>query len=108
MGQCTLHWGRMEYGNLGNFAIIEPFVPELHRVFPDAEICTTFQMSDEFCARERVVKLPMELFYAWNRSDLWKSLGEALFSFMRKHVKMCPLKTHYMREILASDLVSFC
>ena len=30
-GQCTLHWGRMEYGNLGNYAIIEPFVRELHR-----------------------------------------------------------------------------
>ena len=44
IGQCTLHWGRMEFGNLGNYYIMEPFVRNLHRVFPDAEICTTFQM----------------------------------------------------------------
>ena len=105
IGQCTLHWGRMEYGNLGNYAIIEPFVRELHRVFPEAEICTTFQMSDEFCARERVVKLPMELYYAWKRSDFWKSIYEVISAWMLKHIKVCPKKTVYMKEIIASDLI---
>ncbi len=105
MGQCTLHWGRMEYGNLGNYAIIEPFVRELHRVFPEAEICTTFQMSDEFCDRERVVRLPMELYYAWKRSDFWKSAYEVISAWMLKHIKVCPKKTAYMREIIASDLI---
>ena len=29
IGQCTLHWGRMEFGNIGNFYIIDPFFKEL-------------------------------------------------------------------------------
>lgn len=33
IGQCTLHWGRMEFGNIGNYYIIEPFMRELHAVF---------------------------------------------------------------------------
>lgn len=105
MGQCTLHWGRMEYGNLGNYAIIEPFVREMHRVFPEAEICTTFQMSDEFCARERVVRLPMELYYAWKRSDLWKSMYEVISAWMLKHIRVCLPKTAYMKETILSGLV---
>ena len=105
MGQCTLHWGRMEYGNLGNYAIIEPFVRELHRVFPEAEIYTTFQMSDEFCARERVVRLPMELYYAWKHTDLWKSVYEVIAAWMLNHIKVCLPKTVYMKKTILSDLV---
>ena len=52
-GLCTLHWGRLEYGNVGNYYIIEPFFRELHRVFPEAKIVTTFQMTKEFCEREK-------------------------------------------------------
>lgn len=59
IGQCTLHWGRMEYGNIGNYYVIEPFFRELHRVFPDAVITTTFQMSDGFQKREKVCCVPM-------------------------------------------------
>ena len=44
IGQGTLHWGRLEFGNIGNYYIIEPFFRELHRVFPNATIKTTFQM----------------------------------------------------------------
>lgn len=105
MGQCTLHWGRMEYGNLGNYAIIEPFIRELHRVFPEAEIYTTFQMSDEFCARERVVSLPMELYYAWKHSDIWKSVYEVISAWLLKHIRVSLPKTAYMKEIMLSDLV---
>ncbi|MCC6457187.1 MAG: polysaccharide pyruvyl transferase family protein [Caldilineaceae bacterium] len=102
-GQCTLHWGRMEYGNLGNYAIIEPFVRELHRVFPEAQIRTTFQMSDEFCHRECVDCVPMELYYGWNNSDLRIALYEALSS-LTKFYKVLP-RTAYMDEVLAADLV---
>ena len=61
-GLCTVHWGRLEFGNIGNYYITETSIRELHRVFPDAEIVTTFQMTDEFCKRERITCLPMELF----------------------------------------------
>lgn len=50
-GQCTVHWGRLEFGNIGNYYITETSIRELHRVFPDAEIVTTFQMTDDFCKR---------------------------------------------------------
>lgn len=69
-GLCTLHWGRLEYGNIGNYYIIEPLFRELHRVFPDAQIYTTFQMTDEFIRREDITVLPMELYYAWSEKDI--------------------------------------
>ncbi len=53
IGQCTLHWGRLEYGNIGNYYIVETSIRELHTVFPVAEIVTTFQLTDEFCKREK-------------------------------------------------------
>ncbi len=69
-GQCSLHWGRLEYGNIGNYYIVEPLFRELHRVFPKAEIVTTFQMTESFQKNENVKILPMELFYGWNDNDL--------------------------------------
>jgi len=69
-GQCTLHWGRLEFGNIGNYYVAEPLFRELRRVFPGAEIRTTFQMSNEFCERENVTRLPMELYYGWTGNDL--------------------------------------
>lgn len=64
-GLCTLHWGRLQYGNIGNYYIVEPFFRELHKHFPDYEIATTFQMDDGFIERERIKVLPMDLYYAW-------------------------------------------
>ncbi len=69
-GLCTLHWGRLEYGNIGNYYIIEPLFRELHRVFPDSEINTTFQMTEGFAKRENITVLPMELYYAWQENDI--------------------------------------
>lgn len=69
-GLCTLHWGRLEFGNIGNFYIVQPLFRELHRVFPNAELITTFQMTDEFVARERITVVPMEYYYSWNGSDV--------------------------------------
>lgn len=105
IGQCTLHWGRMEFGNLGNYAIIEPFVRELHKVFPGAEIRTTFQMSDDFCEREGVMRIPMELYYSWERNDLWKALYEGLASWVRKQLRFGLPTTAYMDEVLHADII---
>lgn len=74
-GQCTLHWGRMEYGNIGNYYIIEPFIRSLHSTFPGCEVITTFQMSDRFCRDENIKVLPMNLYYGWD-NDLVKSMEE--------------------------------
>ncbi len=62
-GQCTLHWGRMEYGNIGNYYIIEPFFEQLRRVFTNAEFVTTMQFSKKFCDKYGIITLPMESYY---------------------------------------------
>lgn len=69
-GLCTLHWGRLQYGNVGNYYIIEPLFRELHRIFPEAEVLTTFQMTEEFAQREDITVLPMKLYYAWREDEL--------------------------------------
>jgi colanic acid/amylovoran biosynthesis protein len=104
-GQCTLHLGRLENGNIGNYYITETTFRELHRVFPDAEIVTTFQMTEGFQKREKVEVVPMSLFYNWDDQDLsiaLKELGIAeLYSKTGKIVETTP----YIEEILKSDLV---
>ena len=70
IGQGTLHWGRLEFGNIGNYYIIEPFFRELHRVFPHAAIQTTLQMSDEFQSKEQITSVPMDEYYSWTEKDL--------------------------------------
>lgn len=74
-GQCTLHWGRMEFGNIGNYYIIEPFVQLLHETFPNAELYTTFQLSERFSKEENIKILPMNMYYGWN-NDLENAKNE--------------------------------
>lgn len=66
-GLCTLHWGRLQYGNIGNYYIAEPMFRQLHQHFKDYRIITTFQMDDTFIKREKIEVLPMELYYAWRQ-----------------------------------------
>jgi colanic acid/amylovoran biosynthesis protein len=104
-GQCTLHWGRLEYGNIGNYYIIETSIRELHRVFPEAKIVTTFQMTDAFCEREKVSCLPMDLFYSWSDDDLDKSLKELGIAIIYNHTGKLVKSTDYINEVLKSDLI---
>lgn len=75
-GLCTLHWGRLQYGNVGNYYIIEPLFRLIHSFFPDYDIVTTFQMDDEFVKNEKVNVLPMELYYSWDENDVTKALND--------------------------------
>lgn len=106
IGQCTLHWGRMEFGNIGNYYIIEPFVRELHRVFgKDTIIRTTFQMSNRFCKTENIQVVPMDLYYGWNDNDLPNTLEElSIAEFYNKYGYLIK-KTPFINEIIESDLV---
>lgn len=105
IGQCTLHWGRLEFGNIGNYYIIESSVRELHRVFPEAEIVTTFQMTDEFCQREKISCLPMELFYSWSTTDLSNSLVELGIAQIYRDTGKLTSTTPFIVEVMNSDLV---
>ena len=103
-GQCSLHWGRMEFGNIGNFYIMEPFFRMLHDQFPKASISTTFQMSDEFCERERVKRLPMEMYYGWDK-DLVKAQEELKIAESLIQGNLDVKTTPYIEMIRLTDLV---
>lgn len=105
IGQCTLHWGRMEYGNIGNYYIIEPFFRELHKTFPDAEIKTTFQMSDEFCVNENVRCVPMSEYYEWNDDTLSNAYKEFTIASIYNDNGILMDKTPFIEDVLSSDLV---
>lgn len=104
-GQCTLHWGRLEFGNIGNYYITETTFRELHRVFPSAEIVTTFQMTDEFSKKENVTCLPMNLFYNWDENDLPNALKELGIAELYNTTGKIIESTQYINQILESDLV---
>lgn len=105
MGQCTLHWGRMEFGNIGNYYIIEPFMRELYRVFPDASIKTTFQMSESFSKKEKVDVVPMDNYYTWKTEDLDVALMElAIADIYSKTGYLCR-KTSFISNVLWADIV---
>lgn len=105
IGQCSTHWGRMEYGNIGNYYIIETTVRELHRVYPSAELVTTFQMTDDFCYRERITRLPLELFYAWSENDVPNALTDLGIATIYQQTGKLVSSTPFIDEVLNSDLV---
>lgn len=105
IGQCTLHWGRMEFGNIGNYYIIEPFMRELYKVFPNASIKTTMQMSERFCIDEKVTLVPMELYYGWTGNDL--KIAQKELELAKSYAESGALKeeTPYIKEVMQADLV---
>jgi len=103
-GQVTLHIGRLEFGNMGNYYIIEPFFRELHRVFPDAEIVTTFQMTEDFSKKERITVLPINLYYDWNDDVLSSALEEFSIATIYNETNTLIKKTPFIEEVISTDL----
>lgn len=104
IGQCTLHWGRMEFGNIGNFYIMEPFFRLLHKCFPNAKIKTTFQMSEAFCEKENISTIPMDFYYGWD-NDLEKAKKE--LAIAKKYLECGTIEesTPYIDLVKEMDLV---
>ncbi len=105
IGQCSLHWGRMEFGNIGNYYIIEPLVRELRATFPGCAIRTTLQMTEGFCAREGVEVLPMELYYGWASGELATVRSELASSEAIRSTGRVEVTTPYIDAVLWADLV---
>lgn len=105
IGQCTLHWGRMEFGNIGNYYIVEPFFRELHRSLPNAVIRTTMQMSERFCRDEKISCLPIDLYYAWRPNELELARKELRISEEIKAKGFSAETTPYIDALKWSDLV---
>ena len=105
IGQCTLHWGRMEFGNIGNYYIIEPFIRELHKVFPNAKVKTTMQMSERFCQEEDVFVVPMGLYYGWTGYDLAQAKKELEIAKHYNQTGKLNKKSPYIEEVMQADLI---
>lgn len=105
IGQCSLHWGRMEFGNIGNYYIIEPFIRELNKVFPNSLIKTTMQMSERFCKEENISLLPIDLYYGWNGNDLEVAKKELNLAKRFAETGSLVEETPYIREVIRADLV---
>jgi len=104
-GLCTLHWGRLEYGNIGNYYIVEPTFRELHRVFPNAEILTTFQMTEDFQCRENVRVLPMEWYYGWLPDDVPNAYCDFGMAEFFAQTGNMPVSSEFLRLVQGCDLV---
>lgn len=104
-GQTSVHWGRKEFGNVGNYYVTEGFFREVHRVFPDAEVYTTLQMSDEFIKEENITCLDLEMYYNWNNNDLSLALKEYSIALLYNKTKKLVETTPFIEEVLKSDLI---
>ncbi|MCD8038183.1 MAG: polysaccharide pyruvyl transferase family protein [Lachnospiraceae bacterium] len=105
-GLCTLHWGRLQYGNVGNYYIVEPLFRQLSKHFKNYKIITTFQMDDSFIEKEHIEVLPMEFYYSWNNDlDLQNAYHdvENAEKFVH-HQSSCAL-TPYLNVLLECDYV---
>lgn len=106
IGQTSLQWGRMEFGNIGNYYVIEPFIRELHKNFPGASISTTLQMSDRFCKQENITVVPLELYYDFSRKDNLE-IAKYEYELVQQYLNhgTFPDKTPYIDELLQADIV---
>lgn len=104
-GLCTLHWGRLQYGNIGNYYIVEPLFRQLHRVFPNAEIVTTFQMTEDYIEAEKITVLPMDLYYAWQPDDVEKAELEYQIACHHKGEKESISGSDYIELLKTVDLL---
>ena len=106
-GLTTLHWGRIEYGNIGNYYIVVPLFRKLHQYFPGAEIATTLQLTDQFVEKEKLIKLPMEYYYGWQKDgkDTRTALEELAIAEIFDKTGQLVRTTPFIDELLKSDLV---
>ncbi len=104
-GLVSVHMGRVENGNIGNYYIVETTIRELHRVFPNAEIVTTLQMTDDFTKRENITVLPLDMYYVWNNNDLSNAYKEYAIASIFNETKCLVETTPFIEEVNRCDLV---
>lgn len=103
-GLCTLHWGRLQYGNIGNYYIVEPLFRQLHEHFPDYRIVTTFQMDEEFIRNENIEVIPMELYYSWREEDVTDAYQDVEIAEKKMQQMECEL-TPWVEILLDCEYV---
>lgn len=114
MGLTSSALGGMEFHNLGNYAIMEPFIIHLKKEFPDAEISTSIQMSEDFCNKFHVQSLRDKRFWTYGPIptgittifDICKILiWEFFYKLLRYDFKFILKSSLLLNEINNSDLI---
>ena len=101
IGQCTLHWGRMEFGNIGNYYIVKPMFEQLRRIFPNAQLVTTMQFSRKFCEMFDIETVPMEMYYDFESEDNLVIAEAEYFAIIERK----KINSEYVKEVQKADLV---
>lgn len=112
IGLTSSRLGGMEYHNLGNYVIMEPLIEELKRTFPESEIRTSIQMSEEYCKKYNIVSLREKRFYTYSLHTGLKTLADIVKISFWKLSLLAGIKLNLLlnsslllREINNADLV---
>lgn len=103
-GQCSIHLGRMEFGNIGNFYILEQIIKNICEYYKDYNIYTTLQISNDFSKKfKNLIILPLEYYYDFkNQNDNKnKILNELIISYNLDKYE----HTEYIKYCLKSDII---
>lgn len=100
-GQCSLHWGRMEYGNIGNYYIFEPLLAYLNDTFKNCEIITTFQCSKSLCNKFNLKCISLDSYYSFdNKND---NLKNAIIEYASSNYNI--IQNKFMEHVHFADVV---
>ncbi|MFW6226909.1 MAG: polysaccharide pyruvyl transferase family protein, partial [Bacteroidota bacterium] len=105
--------GGMEFGNLGNYAVIEPFIEGLKKEFPDHQIYTTIQLSDKFCSTYQITSLRNPRFYTYGFATAKETINDFIRLFTYKYLgwifasrkDLILLKSALLKNIHQADFV---
>ncbi|HRP18490.1 MAG TPA: polysaccharide pyruvyl transferase family protein, partial [Ginsengibacter sp.] len=61
--------------------------------------------TDEFCARENITCLNMEIYYSWDESDLRNAMVELGIATVYQDSKNLAMTTPFIEEIMKCDLI---
>ena len=103
----------MEFENLGNFVILEPFFRTLRNEFPDAELLTSLQLSEDFSRRFNLSVIHTPLLWSHGYRVLFRTLldlfAASLWRFikfvMKLDIEILHKTSRRSQEIKKADLV---
>lgn len=113
IGLTSAKPGNLEFGNLGNYMIVDPLFAGLRAEFPRSKIRTSLQLSDAFCKRYDIISLRGKRFWSYGkeaaletardavRIAVWRLLNPIVGARMSSIIKRSAL----LSEIQAADLV---
>lgn len=103
-GQLSMDLYRLEYGNIGNYYILDGFFKQLRKEAPDARITTTFALSTEFCDRYLLDCIGSEPFTCLNSGDLNTARSEMAL-VKSGHLDPSSARSVYMQAVYNADII---